>query len=135
MSINYSIAFTVLVRVQNHSNHARFDLNFNIIRFYFSMYQKKCGYIESKVKMGCNPVLKNRIDEMLTYYDGRSKLAVIFFLLNMKLLPNSVVQLGKAFDVLILTSKLTRDFTLFLNISNAILSFTLKFHVLCYLTL
>lgn len=73
MSINYSSAFTVLVRVQNHTNHARFDLNFNIIR----NVTKKCSYIESKVNMGCTTVL---IDEMFTYYDGfRSKLAVTFF--------------------------------------------------------
>lgn len=74
---------------------------------------------------------------MLTYYDGRSKLAVIFFLLNMKLLPNSVAQLGKAFDVLNLTSKLTGDFTLFfkyfecntlihIKISRSMLSYIIK---------
>lgn len=73
-----------------------------------------------------NPWVKNRIDEMYTYYDGISKLAVTFFLLFMKLLLNSVVQLVKAFDVLILTSKLTLDLTLFSNISNMILSSTFK---------
>lgn len=64
------------------------------------------------------PLCSNITDEMYTYYDGISKLAVTFFLLNMKLLPNSVAQLVKAYDVLFLTSKLIGDFTLISNISN-----------------